>query len=150
MVKALDDKDLLPDHVGVHLWRAAHAWRERLAAEMVARGHDWYGDARGAVAAHLDPRGMSQSELVARMGTTKQAVQQLLDGLEAAGVLRREPDPADGRGKRVVYTEKGLAALRDAVRVKRAIEREYRAMLGVEGFEAFTAALRAIAEAAPR
>jgi DNA-binding MarR family transcriptional regulator len=144
LVKSLDDP-LLVDHVGVDLWRAATAWRERLHSEMVARGHAWYGDARGAVAAHLDPRGMSQSELVRRMGTTKQAVQQLLDGLEADDIVVREPDPDDGRGRRVVYTERGKAALRDAVKVKRAIERDYRARLGSAGFEALVAALRNLA-----
>jgi DNA-binding MarR family transcriptional regulator len=147
MVKKTDDNHpLLPAHVGVDLWRAALAWRERMHREMVARGHDWYGDARGAVATHLDPRGMSQSELAARMGLTKQAVQQLLDGLEADGVIRREPDPNDGRSKRVVYTAKGLAALRDGVEVKRAIERDYRARLGASGLEALTKALRKLAE----
>lgn len=147
MVKHIDDSHpLLPDHVGVDLWRAALAWRERLEGEMVRRGHAWYGDARGAVAASLDPRGMSQAELGRRMKLTKQAVQQLLDGLEADGIVKREPDPEDGRGKRVVYTKKGLAALEEAVKVKRAIEAEYRAKLGARGFDALVAALKKLAE----
>jgi DNA-binding MarR family transcriptional regulator len=146
MVKALDDEDpLLLDHIGVDLWRAASAWRERLHAEMVARGHGWYGDARGAVAAHLEPGGMAQAALVARMGLTKQAVQQLVDGLEADGIVRREPDPEDGRGKRVVYTPRGRAALRDAVTVKRAIEADFRRALGDRAFEALRSALRKLA-----
>jgi DNA-binding MarR family transcriptional regulator len=144
LVKALDDR-LLIDHVGVDLWRAASAWRERLHAEMVARGHAWYGDARGAVAAHLDPSGMSQSELVRRMGMTKQAVQQLLDGLVAEGIVLRELDPDDGRGRHVVYTQRGLDALRDAVTIKRAIERDCRASLGPAGFDALVTALRKLA-----
>jgi DNA-binding MarR family transcriptional regulator len=147
MVKNLDDSHpLLPEHVGIDIWRAALAWRERMHAEMVARGHAWYGDARGAIAAHLDPRGMSQSALAARMGMTKQAVQQLLDGLEADGIVRREPDPNDGRSKRVVYTAKGLSALEDAVEVKRAIEKEYRARLGAKQLDALVSALRVLAE----
>lgn len=146
MVKKIDDDHpLLPDHVGVDLWRAAMAWRERLHGEMVRRGHAWYGDARGAVAASLDPRGMSQAELGRRMKLTKQAVQQLLDGLEADGIVRREPDPEDGRGKRVVYTKKGLAALEEAVRVKREIEADYRERLGTRGFDALVAALKKLA-----
>jgi DNA-binding MarR family transcriptional regulator len=136
MVKKVDDTHpLLPDHVGLDLWRAASSWRERLHGEMVRRGHAWYGDARGAIAATLDPRGMSQAELARRMHVSKQAVQQLLDGLEDEGIVRREPDPDDGRGKRVVYTKKGLAALREAVLVKRAIEADYRDKLGARGLE---------------
>jgi DNA-binding MarR family transcriptional regulator len=144
LVKVPDDP-LLIDHIGVDLWRAASAFRDRLHADMVARGHAWYGDARGAVAAHLDPHGMSQSELVRRMGLTKQAVKQLLDGLVADGIVVREPDPEDGRGRRVVYTERGLKALREAVKVKRAIERDYRARLGARDFDALVTALRKLA-----
>lgn len=148
MVKKIDDTEgLLPEHVGVDLWRAALAWRERLHGEMVRRGHGWYGDARGAVAAHLDPSGTGQSELARRMKLTKQAVQQLVDGLERDGIVRREPDPDDGRGKRVVYTKRGIAALRDAVQVKREIEADYRARLGARGFDALVHALRALAPA---
>lgn len=145
MVKSLDDKHLLVDHIGLDLWRAAAAWRDRHHAEMVARGHAWYGDARSGVAAHLNPRGMAQSELVEKMGISKQAVQQLLDGLEADGIVTREPDPQDGRGKRVVYTARGLAAVSDSVKVKRAIERDYRQRLGDRTVDALVTSLRKLA-----
>ena len=145
MVKPLDDVQRLDDHIGLDLWRAATSWRNRLHAEMISRGHSWYGDARSAVAAHLDPRGMSQAELVRRMGLTKQAVQQLLDGLEADGIIARQADPADGRTRRVVYTRRGLAAVKDAVSVKRAIERDYRQKLGDEQLHLLRSALRKLA-----
>jgi len=145
MVKQLDDKHPLADHIGLDLWRAATGWRRRLHSEMAARGHTWYGDARGAVVAFLDPGGMSQSELVARMGMTKQAVQQLLDGLESDGVVVRKLDPNDGRSWRIAYTARGMLAIRDAVKVKRAIERVYRSELGDAGFEALRRALRKLA-----
>jgi len=113
----------------------------------VARGHGWYGDARGAIAIHLDPRGLPQSELVRRMGISKQAVQQLLDGLEADGIVRREADPEDGRSRRVVYTAKGLASLREGVTVKRAIEDDFKERLGERKFEALVRALAVLGEA---
>lgn len=150
MVKSLDENKgdpYLLDHIGLDLWRAALAWRERLTVEMVGRGHAWYGDARHAVAAALHPSGMPQSELVARMGMTKQAVQQLLDGLEVDGIVRREPDPNDRRGKLVVYTAKGRAAVRDATAIKRAIERDIRTALGDARFEAMKKALSEATEA---
>ena len=150
MVKRLDEQRALDEHIGLDLWRAAMAWRDRLHRTMVEKGHAWYGDARSTIAAHLDPRGMTQSELVRRMGMTKQGVQQLLDGLEADGIVFREPDPEDGRGRRVRYTERGLLAVKDAKTVKRAIEREYRAILGEAAFEALRASLRALAPPADR
>jgi DNA-binding MarR family transcriptional regulator len=75
----------------------------------------------------------------------QQAVQQLLDGLEAEGIIRREADPEDGRGKRVVYTAKGLAAQRDARRIKRKIERDFRSRLGERAFAELQNSLRKVA-----
>lgn len=145
MVKHLDELSHQPiDHVGLDLWHAASAWRVRLHREMVARGHTWYGDARAAVAQSLDVRGLSQSELVARMGISKQAVQQLLDGLEAEGVIRRSLDPDDRRGKRIEYTAAGLRAVRDANAIKLRMELELRKGLGLEAFEKMRAALREV------
>ncbi|APR88379.1 Transcriptional regulator, MarR family protein [Minicystis rosea] len=136
----------MADHVGVALWRAALAWKERLHSEMVRRGHAWYGDARSVIALHLDPRGLPQSELVARTGLSKQAVQQLLDGLEADGIVERVASDEDRRSKRVVYTAKGRASVRDALAVKREIEADYRARLGDKRFESLRAALAKLAE----
>ncbi|WP_366664091.1 MarR family winged helix-turn-helix transcriptional regulator [Mesorhizobium sp.] len=79
-----------------------------------------------------------------RAAISKQAVQQLLDGLEAEGVLERLPDPRDGRGKLVRYTRKGLDALRDGDRIKLQIERGYVDRIGRERFAALMDALRAL------
>jgi len=148
MVKSLDDSAaLLVDHIGVDLWQAAEAWRNQLHSQMVERGHAWYGDARGAIAANLHPSGLPQSELVSRMGLSKQAVQQLLDRLEDDGIIRRVSDPEDRRGKRVEYTAVGQVALRDAIKIKRRMESELRARLGERAFESLRAALRDVAHA---
>jgi DNA-binding MarR family transcriptional regulator len=49
-------------------------------------------------------------------------VQQTLDELEARGIVRRELDPEDRRGRIVRYTRAGQAALADGDRIKRNIE----------------------------
>ena len=59
---------------------------------------------------HIPRAGIRQSALIERVATTKQAVQQILDGLEAEGIVERIADPADGRGKYVRYTGEGLRA----------------------------------------
>lgn len=145
MVKQLDDINVSAiDHVGLDLWAAAHAWRARLHGEMVARGHAWYGDARGAIAASLDVTGLPQSELAMRMGISKQAVQQLLDQLEGEGIVRRVPDPNDKRGKRIEYTAEGLKAVRDANAIKRKMERELAARVDVPALRALLAEVTAV------
>ena len=75
-------------------------------------------------------------------------MQQILDGLEAEGIVERIADPADGRGKFVRYTGEGLRALRDGDRVKREIEQRYVAAIGAERFAALMDALRALDQAA--
>ncbi len=141
-----DDTELATiDHVGVALWRAATGWHQRLQTEMAARGYPWHLGARGEVLAHLGPSGRSQAVLTAQMGLSKQGVQQLLDQLESEGVVRRVADPDDKRARRVELTALGLADYAEQTRVKRAIEAEYRQLLGGPLFEHLIEALDRLA-----
>lgn len=142
MVKKLDEcASMWPDHIGWRLWEASRAWQREFVAEMRAAGHLWFTDARATLLGHIGRRGTRQADLIGRMGITKQAVQQLVDGLEVEGILMRVPDPEDRRGRIVTHTEKGRAALRDADRIKARIEERYRRLLGEERFDALRDAL---------
>lgn len=64
------------------------------------------------------PQGMRPSELAARLGISKQALNYLLGSLERAGYLQRQPHPDDSRSRRIALTPRGLSAvkvIRDAV-----------------------------------
>lgn len=113
---------------------------------MVAMGHVWAGEARAAVLPHLDRTGTAQAELVRRMGVSKQAVQQLLDQLEADGVIERKPDSDDRRGRIITYGRAGRKFLADADIAKQAIEADYRAKLGEAGLRQLRDALRLLDE----
>lgn len=130
------------EHVGIALWRAAWAWREELRAEMLARGYPWHKGAAADIFAHLGPSGRSQSQLTASMGISKQAVQQLVDQLEAQGVVRRVTDKNDARAKRIELTELGLRDHREQVAVKALIEARYRDHIGAADFDVMMRALR--------
>ncbi|HSX75631.1 MAG TPA: MarR family transcriptional regulator, partial [Shinella sp.] len=71
---------------------------------------------------------------VERLAISKQAVQQLIDGLEEDGILERIADPDDRRGRIVRLTNKGRAAMKDANRIKIEIESGYRARMGDADF----------------
>ncbi|MEM7025306.1 MAG: MarR family winged helix-turn-helix transcriptional regulator [Pseudomonadota bacterium] len=139
-----DDTGSGADHIGWLLWRAAMIWKERFAEEMVRAGHAWYAEARSSVVPYVGPDGTRQAELVRRMGLTKQAVQQLVDDLEREGVVLRLPDPHDQRAKIVAFTGKGLAARRDAERIKRTIEADWRRRLGADDMAQLERLLRGI------
>jgi len=145
MVKELDEKSkALPDHVGWRLWQASRAWQAEFAAAMRAAGHGWFTEARAGLLGHISRDGIRQVALIDRSAISKQAVQQLLDGLEAEGVVQRLRDPRDGRGKLVGYTRQGLDALRDGDRIKLEIERRYVERIGKQRFAALMDALRAL------
>ena len=143
MVKKLDDNSFPPliDHVGWRIGRLFYRWKAAYDAEMRASGYGFIAEARGAVIGNLRPAGASQSAVAAALGISKQAVQQLVDELEAEGIVERVPNPEDGRGKLVMLTAKGAAALRESNRVKREIEARFRSALGTARFEALMAAL---------
>jgi DNA-binding MarR family transcriptional regulator len=146
LVKKLDDNSApaLIDHIGWRVTRLSRQWKAVFDAEMIRLGHAWMTEARGAVIGHLRPGGLSQSALTAAMGISKQAVQQLVDELADEGIVERVPDPADGRGKIVRFTRKGVRALDESNAVKAQIEAEWRAALGTERFDALAAALDAL------
>ena len=133
------------DHLGWRLWRAARLWKIEFDSRMQAAGHGWFTEARSALLAHVGTKGARQSDLVTRMGLSKQAVQQMVDELQAEGIVTRQPDNSDARAKLVVLTRKGVAAARAANEVKRAIEAESRARLGAPTFQALIAALSQLA-----
>ena len=140
MVKKIDD--LRPDHIGWRLWEAAALWKRLFADEMVAAGHGWYREARSSIIPYIDlEAGARQVDIVAAMGLSKQAVQQLIQDLEAEGIVERVPDPDDGRGKIVRLMEKGLAAQIDSAAAKRKVEATLRDRLGAAEFDSLSQTL---------
>ena len=62
--------------------------------------------------ATLERSGPSRlTALATREGVTQPAMTQLVGRLEDSGLVRREPDPSDGRVVRVVITDEGLALM---------------------------------------
>ncbi len=111
---------------------------EQVIGRMLARLHEHGYDDLGAphlnVLLYPGPQGARPSELAARRGMTKQAVNYLLGELERLGYLERGADPDDRRSKRIVLTPRGEQAahtIRDAVRE---IERDWKKQLGPERF----------------
>src|SRR5262245_3397647 len=74
----------------------------------------------------LTPGELSRSTMVTTGGMTKR-----LDRLEDAGLVRREPDPRDRRGKLIALTDRGTA-LMDGV-VTAHVENEHRLLAPLSG-----------------
>ena len=57
------------------------------------------------------------AQLAARFQVTRGTMTSTLARLEEKGFIRIDPDPVDGRSKRVLLTRKGRAAREDSIRV---------------------------------
>ena len=68
--------------------------------------------------------GLRMSELGVRRMLTPSGITRVVDRLEKGGLVRREPDPSDGRAAMAVLTRPGLEALRRAQSVHHAAVRE--------------------------
>ncbi|MCQ4041796.1 MarR family winged helix-turn-helix transcriptional regulator [Streptantibioticus rubrisoli] len=82
-------------------------------------------------AAH-SPEPLRMVDLAQRLDVVPRAVTSLVDGLEAYGMVRRVPDPANRRVVRVELTDDGRAALEQLRAARRAAAEELLAPLGPE------------------
>jgi DNA-binding MarR family transcriptional regulator len=100
-----------PPLIGALLRRPLQVVRETMLARLHEHGFDDLEAAHLVVLQYPGPQGLRPSELAARVGMSKQAVNYLLGQLERLGYLLREPDPDDQRSRRIVLTERGYAVI---------------------------------------
>jgi DNA-binding MarR family transcriptional regulator len=113
----------------------------RMLARLRERGFGDFELAHFTVFRYPSPDGARPSELAARLGISKQALNYLLRELERLGYLERRPDPDDLRAKRVVVTRRGKAAI-DVIRAAVAeLEQEWAGRLGAKRFAQLRALL---------
>jgi DNA-binding MarR family transcriptional regulator len=108
--------------------------RRRMLARLHERGFEDLELAHLSVLQYPGPEGARPSELAARLGMSKQALNYLLGQLERLGYLERRPDPDDLRSRRIALTRRGASAvpvIREAVAE---VEREWARELGAERF----------------
>ena len=128
------DDQLGEDALGA--WRAfltAHALlTRRISRDLVAEGLPDLGWYDLLWALRRSPgRRLRVNELAREVVLSPTAMSRFVDRVEAAGYVRREPDPADRRALQVAITDEGIALLRRMWPIYRAgIERHFTAFLG--------------------
>ena len=80
------------------------------------------------------PQGARPSELAARLGMSKQALNYLLGELERLDYLERQPDPDDLRSKRIALTARGAAAIGVIREAVAEVEASWADQLGEQDF----------------
>jgi DNA-binding MarR family transcriptional regulator len=104
----------------------------RLTATVAQRGYADLRPALTVVFQHLHDDGSRITEIAERAQLTKQTVVYLVNDLERLGYVERVADPTDGRAKLIRATPRGTAAVNEARRIAREIERQWTRLLGKE------------------
>ena len=115
------------------LFRDARAAIEAaVRADLARNGFGDVAPAHSALLRDVGDDGARPSELAAHAGVTRQAITKLVDELERLDLVRRDPDPDDGRGVIVRYTDRGRAGVAIARKRMLALERAYAAQVGAD------------------
>jgi DNA-binding MarR family transcriptional regulator len=126
----------LNPHIGQLLRDSFRRFEEELRAG-TAEARERYGvrPVHDSVLAYLDRDGTRASELADRAQLSRQAITQMVDELEALGVVERHPDPTDGRAKIVRYTPLALEHFDASRTVIADIEQRWGGLLGDGRYE---------------
>ena len=99
--------------------------------------------AQSLLFADLPRQGARQTVLAKTLGVSRQAVNELVRGLERQGLVEVVPDPASGRSKLVVPTDRGLASIDLAIETFAVLEVELQKRIGRQAVGQMRAALEA-------
>jgi DNA-binding MarR family transcriptional regulator len=107
-----------PPLIGALLRIPWEAVQQHMLERLHEHGFDDFDRAYLAVFRYPGPHGARPTDVAIQVGISKQALNYLLRELERLGYLERESHPDDLRSRRIVLTERGVAAvgvIRDAV-----------------------------------
>lgn len=118
---------------------------EEVLAALSARGHVVTAS-QARVFERIGPNGSRLVDLAAATSLTKQSIGFVVDQLEAAGYVSREPDPTDARARLVTLTASGLQLVEEGARATAAVEREWTYLLGAGEFARLRRTLARLSE----
>jgi DNA-binding MarR family transcriptional regulator len=126
------------------------AWTElvnEVFEKLVAAGYEDLRPVHRPILREMLVSNLRPSELGARLGLSKQAANDLVREFEAKGYIRLEPDPHDGRAKRIIATERGWQAHQTAQESGNAVGRRWAEQVGEDRYAVFEEVLREIVAA---
>jgi len=91
---------------------------------------------------HISLEGTRLTDLARSVGISKQAVAQLVDELEAMGMVERRPDPDDGRAKLIRFSRRGRTALFEGLDALDEVEAQLAREVGASHLETLNRELR--------
>ena len=108
--------------------------QRHMLARLHERGFDDFDAAHLIVFRYPGPQGAKPTELAARLGISKQALNYLLGELERLDYLERRPDTDDLRSKRIALTRRGTSAVQVIREAVGEVETAWARQLGAKRF----------------
>lgn len=128
------------------MFLAHRAAEDRVFERLGEAGHEDITRAQGRLLAGMDEGGTRLVVLAERARVAKQTAVALVDKLEEAGYVTREPDPSDGRARLVVLTDRGSALVPPARAAEVETDEEWTRVLGARRAAALRRALEDLRE----
>src|SRR5688572_17876272 len=113
-----DTQDL---NLGLLLFIPYRFLESAVMAELRSQGHD-LSISQARVFQRIAPGGSRMADLAGAAQVSKQTLGSIVDQLERAGYVRRQPDPHDARARLVTVTPKGQELVEASVPVVREVE----------------------------
>lgn len=104
--------------------------QQRVYDKVAAAGHSSIRPMHSPVLRHLPAEGGRVSDIARETGLAKQSVAYVVEDLVELGYLRTEPDPDDGRARRLHYTARGHDLLGALVSASDEAENSLASVLG--------------------
>jgi DNA-binding MarR family transcriptional regulator len=122
----------MPKSIQILFRDARSAIEAAVRADLAQNGFGDVAPSHSALLRNIGEDGSRPSDLAAHAGVTRQAITKLVDELERLDLVRREPDPNDGRGVIIKYTDRGRAGVAIARKRMLALERGYAKQVGAD------------------
>jgi DNA-binding MarR family transcriptional regulator len=133
------------NNLGFLLAKATQRWNELMAERFIREGYAEVRPSYGSLLVPLfEEDGLRMGELAARARLSKQTMTTMVRLLERDGLVRRSPDPADGRATRVFLTPRARSFQPVAEQVLGELDQLVRTNLTPTDHSRLTAMLRGV------
>ncbi len=134
----------MPKSLQILFRDARSAIEAAVRTDLAEHGFGEVTPSHSALLRNIGDDGARPSELAAHAGVTRQAITKLVDELERLDLVRRDPDPHDGRGVIIRYTDRGRAGLAIARKRMLALERDWAGQVGADRWAEVRATLETL------
>lgn len=126
------DAELSPEVLMRGLLRAYHWMDESLQNGLQRAGYRPRTRTQTMILIHISNGVTRAAELARALGVSRQAIQQQINDLEEDDLVTQIPDPTDRRANRIVFSERGVELINQALETLRGAEQTLAMRLGYE------------------